>query len=194
MDIPALLVFLLTILSIIFLPLERSLVAFSGLILMVLLSASYSFVDAFKAVDWNVMMILLGMWTLSGYLSKSQLPEYIVYEVSRRTHSYTAFLLSMALIASFATLFVDNVLVILLFGGLAVRAAKIAGRDPLTASMIVGLAANYMGTGLLLGDLPPQLLHSVAGAEFLDFVWFRNTPGSLFLLALLLPDHPGLVL
>ncbi|MEN2999442.1 MAG: SLC13 family permease [Acidilobaceae archaeon] len=184
MDAQALLVFLLAILAIIFLPLERSLVAFAGLILMVLFSASYSFVDAFKAVDWNVMMILLGMWILSGYLSKSQLPEYIVYEAARRTRSYAAFLLSLALIASFTTLFVDNVLVILLFGSLAVRAAVTAGRDPLTASMIVGLAANYMGTGLLLGDLPPQLLHSVAGAEFLDFIWFRNTPGSLFLLTL----------
>ncbi|MCS7107576.1 MAG: SLC13 family permease [Acidilobaceae archaeon] len=184
MDTPALVVFLLTILGIIFLPMERSLVAFAGLIVMILLSASYSFVDAFKAIDWNVMMILLGMWTLSGYLSKSQLPEYIVYEVSRRTHSYAAFLLSLALIASFTTLFVDNVLVILLFGGLAVKAAKTVNKDPLTASMIVGLAANYMGTGLLLGDLPPQLLHSVAGAEFLDFIWFRNTPGTLFLLTL----------
>lgn len=182
MDTLTLAVFLITIASIIFLPLERSLVAFAGLIAMVLLSQHYDFVDAFKAVDWNVMMILLGMWTLSGYLSKSRLPEYIVYEVAKRTHSYAAFLLSLTLIASFTTLFVDNVLVILLFGGLAVRAAKLVGKDPLLTSMIIGLAANYMGTGLLLGDLPPQLLHSVAGAEFLDFVWFRGTPGSLFLL------------
>ena len=35
-----------------------------------------------------------------------------------------------------------------------------------------------MGTALLLGDLPPQMLHSVAGAEFFDFIWQHGRPSS----------------
>jgi Na+/H+ antiporter NhaD/arsenite permease-like protein len=35
-----------------------------------------------------------------------------------------------------------------------------------------------MGTALLLGDLPPQMLHSVAGAEFFDFIWQDGRPSS----------------
>ena len=35
-----------------------------------------------------------------------------------------------------------------------------------------------MGTALLLGDLPPQMLHSVSGAEFLDFIWMDGRPSS----------------
>ncbi|OGG45508.1 MAG: hypothetical protein A3F84_19115, partial [Candidatus Handelsmanbacteria bacterium RIFCSPLOWO2_12_FULL_64_10] len=38
--------------------------------------------------------------------------------------------------------------------------------------------ANLMGTALLIGDLPPQLLHSVAGAEFPDFIWQFGRPSS----------------
>jgi Na+/H+ antiporter NhaD/arsenite permease-like protein len=35
-----------------------------------------------------------------------------------------------------------------------------------------------MGTALLLGDLPPQMLHSVSGAEFMDFIWNEGRPSS----------------
>ncbi len=183
-DLILLAVFVFTILLVIVAPYEKALIALFGVILMVLVSASYTFTDAFKSVDWNVIMILFGMWMLSGYLSKSGLPQYVVFILSSRVRSYSALLLSIILVAGFITLFVDNVLVILLLGGLAVRVALRAGMDPLVAAMTVGLAANYMGTALLLGDLPPQMLHGVAGAEFLDFIWFRGAPSSLPLLSL----------
>jgi Na+/H+ antiporter NhaD/arsenite permease-like protein len=35
-----------------------------------------------------------------------------------------------------------------------------------------------MGSALLLGDLPPQMLHSVSGAEFSDFLWQDGRPSS----------------
>jgi Na+/H+ antiporter NhaD/arsenite permease-like protein len=35
-----------------------------------------------------------------------------------------------------------------------------------------------MGTALIIGDLPPQMLHSVAGAEFFDFIWQFGKPSS----------------
>jgi Na+/H+ antiporter NhaD/arsenite permease-like protein len=31
---------------------------------------------------------------------------------------------------------------------------------------------------MLLGDLPPQMMHSVSGAEFMDFIWNRGRPSS----------------
>ena len=37
--------------------------------------------------------------------------------------------------------------------------------------LMIGFAANFMGSAMLLGDLPPQMLHSVSGAEFFDFFW-----------------------
>lgn len=184
MDLLSLLVFSLTILAIIFAPYERSLIALFGVVVMVLVSESYGFVDAFKSVDWNVIMILLGMWILSGYLSRSGLPQYIVFILSTRISSPAMLILALALVAGFVTMFVDNVLVILLFGGLATRIALGAGMDPLLPAMIIGLSANYMGTALLLGDLPPQMLHGIAGAEFLDFIVFRGIPSSLPLLTI----------
>jgi Na+/H+ antiporter NhaD/arsenite permease-like protein len=44
--------------------------------------------------------------------------------------------------------------------------------------LMIGLAANFMGSALIIGDLPPQMLHSVAGAEFFDFIWHQGRPSS----------------
>jgi len=44
--------------------------------------------------------------------------------------------------------------------------------------LMIGFAANFMGSAMLLGDLPPQMLHSVAGAEFFDFFWQHGRPSS----------------
>jgi len=184
MELIVLLVFLATIMFVIVSHHEKSLIALFGVIVMIILSPSYTFVDAFRSVDWNVIVILLGMWIISGYLSKSGFPEYVVYLLSRRFRSYGSLIISIALLAGFITLFVDNVLVILLLGGLAAQIAMASKRDPLLPVMVVGLSANYMGTALLLGDLPPQMLHSIAGAEFLDFIWFRGAPSSLPLLVI----------
>jgi Na+/H+ antiporter NhaD/arsenite permease-like protein len=41
-----------------------------------------------------------------------------------------------------------------------------------------------MGTALIIGDLPPQMLHSVAGAEFFDFIWQFGRPSSFPILML----------
>jgi Na+/H+ antiporter NhaD/arsenite permease-like protein len=177
-------VFVCTILFVMVTPYDKALIALFGVILMVLVSPNYTFSDAFKSVDWDVIMILFGTWLLSGYLSKSGLPQYIVFILSSRVRSYSALLLSMVLVAGFISIFVANVLVVLFFGELAIRVALRAGMDPLVAVMLVGLAANYMGTALLLGDLPPQMLHSIGGAEFLDFIWFRGVPSSLPLLSI----------
>jgi Na+/H+ antiporter NhaD/arsenite permease-like protein len=49
--------------------------------------------------------------------------------------------------------------------------------------LMIGFSANFMGSAMLLGDLPPQMLHSVAGAEFMDFFWQQGRPSSFPILS-----------
>ena len=44
--------------------------------------------------------------------------------------------------------------------------------------LMIGFSANFMGTALLLGDLPPQMLHSISGIEFGGFLWQQGRPSS----------------
>ncbi|MET1100983.1 MAG: SLC13 family permease, partial [Pyrodictiaceae archaeon] len=143
---------------------------------------SYTPAQAFEAVDWNVIAILLGMWLITAYLTEAGFAEATIAALTRYTKNASTLIALLALTAGFVSIFVDNVLVILLFGSLVIKISKAAGFDPLPAILLVGFSANFMGTAMLMGDLPPQLLHSVAGLEFMDFIWLDGKPSSFPLL------------
>ena len=174
-------VFLVVVVGIILRVVDESVLALAGLVVIVALTA-YEPGEAFKAIDWNVIFILLGMWIITGYLIEAGLAERITAWAVSRVSSYPLFLFTMCLVSGFISMFVDNVLVILLLGSIVVEVARRSGRNPVMAVLLIGFSANFMGTALLMGDLPPQLLHSVAGAEFLDFIWNRGRPSSFPLL------------
>ncbi|MEB3779340.1 MAG: permease [Desulfurococcales archaeon] len=183
MELTVVVIFLLAIGAVILRVTDETVAAILGVVLMVLLT-EYTPGEAFSFIDWNVMSILLGMWIITGYLIEGRIPEIIINALSRRVKTYKSFILSMAIISGFLSMFVDNVLVILLLGSIVLSIAKRAGADPFKSVMLIGVSANFMGTALLMGDLPPQLLHSVAGAEFLDFIYFYGKPSSFPLLTL----------
>lgn len=84
----------------------------------------------------------------------------------------------LSLLAGVISMFVDNVVVILMMAPVALPLAR-AMKLPVTpVVLMIGFSANFMGTALLLGDLPPQMLHSVSGAEFRDFIGQHGRPSS----------------
>ncbi|MEM4699916.1 MAG: SLC13 family permease [Candidatus Nezhaarchaeales archaeon] len=177
----ALALFLATIGLMIWGPIERSVIGGVGVVAMLLLGV-VSPLEAFSLIDWNVLAILAGLWIASTYLVAAKMPEALASAVLKRTRSLRHALFALAFAAGIVTMFVDNVLVVLLFCPIVMRLCRLAKVDPLLPTVLVGLAANFMGVGLLLGDITPQMLHSVAGAEFIDFVIFRGRPGSFFVL------------
>jgi Na+/H+ antiporter NhaD/arsenite permease-like protein len=179
----AIAIFVAAVVAIITRVIDEGVSALIGLLLMILFT-SYSPEQAFRAVDWNVIFILLGMWLITAYMIEGGVAEVIVSAIARRSRSYHALLISMAIVAGFVSMFVDNVLVILLFGSITIEAARRSKANPVLAALLIGLSANFMGTALLMGDLPPQLLHSIAKAEFLDFLWHQGRPSSFPLLTI----------
>lgn len=140
-------------------------------------------VEAFRSVDWNVILILLSIWIISGYFGKTGVPEFLALVGLRISKGNLAlFVTSVGVFAGFVSMLVDNVVVVLMFAPVIFQVSRrfsLASFEPL---MFTALCANFMGTALLLGDLPPQMLHSVAGAEFLDFIWFMSRPSSFLVL------------
>lgn len=129
-------------------------------------------------VDWNVISILLGMWMISHHMVEAGFPQLVVSKLSALMRSSRSVVLVLSTVAGLISTVVDNVLVILLIAPIALRVARAYGIDPVPTVLMVALTANATGTALLLGDLPPQLLHSVFGAEFLDFIHVGGRPSS----------------
>jgi len=174
-------IFSVTIAFVVWGVVERSLVSLLGALALGL-TGIMGFHDAISYIDWDVLSILLGMWIIAEYLSDAGLPQILTRIIASKSSTQASFVVGVAVAAGFASMLVDNVLIVLLFGAIVARVSTRSGVDPLVPVMLVALNANFMGTALLLGDLPPQLLHSVAGAEFLDFIWMNGRPSSFILL------------
>lgn len=176
-----LILFLIIVGLMIWAPIESSLIGGFGVVLMIILGVITP-LEAFELVEWNVLAILVGLWIVSTYLISAKMPETLITTILKRTKSLKAVLFALIFSAGMVTMFVDNVLVVLLFCPTVIAICKAIGVDPLLPTVLIGLAANFMGVALMLGDIIPQLLHVIAGAEFMDFIIFNGRPGSFFIL------------
>ena len=169
-------IFLVTIVVVITGIIDSSVAALLGVLAMVW-TGVMSEVEAFLSVDWNVMAILVSIWVIAGYFGKTGVPEWLAVQALSRGHSGLLVMI-LSMMAGLLSVVVDNVVVILMLAPVALPIISHL-RLPLTpVILMIGFSANFMGTALLLGDLPPQMLHSVSGAEFLDFIWQAGRPSS----------------
>lgn len=142
-------------------------------------------VQAFQFVDWNVIMILLSIWIIAGYFGKTGVPEFLASIALRMSKGNVAiFVTSIGLLAGFVSMLIDNVVVVLMFAPVIFHACRRFKFKAFGPVLFVGLCANFMGTALLLGDLPPQMLHSVSKIEFGGFIWHSGRPSSFFILSI----------
>jgi Na+/H+ antiporter NhaD/arsenite permease-like protein len=177
-----LILFLVTIGLVILRWIESVAAALMGVVAMVM-AGSMTEVQAFQFVDWNVIMILISIWLIAGYFGKTGIPQYVAdYTLQLSKGSIPLFVTLIGTLAGFLSMFIDNVVVVLMLAPVLFHIRKVyhfQGTGPL---LFIGLCSNFMGTALLLGDLPPQMLHSVSGIEFGGFIWQFGRPSSFIIL------------
>jgi len=158
--------------------------AMLGIFVMVLFGVM-SEIQAFQFVDWNVILILFSIWIIAGYFGKTGVPEFLAAIAMRLSKGNVAFFVTFTgMLAGFVSILIDNVVVVLMFAPVIFHAAKRFKFKAFGPVLFVGLCANFMGTAMLIGDLPPQMLHSVSGIEFGGFLWFLGRPSSFFILGI----------
>jgi Na+/H+ antiporter NhaD/arsenite permease-like protein len=174
----ALAIFAITILAVIGNVIDGAVAALTGVAAMIWAGVMTE-VAAFELVDWNVMAILVSIWIIAGYFGKTGVPSWLSVQALWLSGGRPGLLVMiLSLLAGLISMFVDNVVVILMMAPVALPLAR-AMKLPVTpVVLMIGFSANFMGTALLLGDLPPQMLHSVSGAEFRDFLWQHGRPSS----------------
>jgi Na+/H+ antiporter NhaD/arsenite permease-like protein len=162
-----------------------SVIAAMGGILLMIFCGVMTDVQAFQIVDWNVILILLSIWIISGYFGKSGVPDFLAALILKLSKGNVAlFVTLIGMLAGFVSMLIDNVVVVLMFAPVIFHACRRFKFPAFGPVLFVGLCANFMGTAMLLGDLPPQMLHSVSGIEFGGFIWFLGRPSSFFILSI----------
>ncbi|MFA5316297.1 MAG: SLC13 family permease [Dehalococcoidales bacterium] len=180
----ALVIFLITVGLIIWGKVERSVIGIIGVAVMVFAEVMTE-TEAFLFVDWNIIAILYSVWILAAYFGRTGMPEYLsVVMLKASRNNIALFLVLMGVLAALLSMFVDNVVVILLMAPVVLNITRKLKLPSFPFLIWIGLSANFMGTALLLGDLPPQMLHSVAGIEFSEFIWQMGRPSSFIILTI----------
>lgn len=181
-QITTIVIFAITIIFVIIRKIDTVVAALLGVIAMVV-AGSMTEVQAFQFVDWNVLMILISVWLIAGYFGKTGIPEYLG---DRTLHwskgNIPLFVTLIGVLAGFVSMFIDNVVVVLMLAPIIFHVRKLYGFKATGPILFIGLSSNFMGTALLLGDLPPQMLHSVSGVEFIGFIWHSGRPSSFIIL------------
>ena len=173
-----LIIFAVTILAVVTNVIDSTAAGLIGVVVMVWVGVMTE-TDAFTLVDWNVMAILVGIWMIAGYFGKSGVPSWLSVQALRLSGGRPGLLVMiLSFLAGVISMFVDNVVTILMMAPVALPLARALKIPATPLVLMIGFSANFMGTALLLGDLPPQMLHSVSGVEFRDFIWHQGRPSS----------------
>jgi Na+/H+ antiporter NhaD/arsenite permease-like protein len=179
-----LIVFFVTIAAVVVNKLDATVAALLGVAVMVWMGTMTE-VEAAQLVDWNVMAILIGIWIIAGYFGRTGVPSWLSVQSLKLSGGRPGLLiLVLSMLTGLLSMFIDNVVCILMMAPVALPLARALGIPATPLVLMIGFSANFMGTALLLGDLPPQMLHSVAGAEFFDFIWQHGRPSSFPILML----------
>jgi Na+/H+ antiporter NhaD/arsenite permease-like protein len=160
---------------------HRTLAAFLGAALVMFVSYTagtfdkryfiLSFEDAMRAIDLNVIFLLMGMMIIVGVLKKTGLFQWLAYK-SYALARGNVFILAAILmtVTAVASAFLDNVTTMLLMIPVTIEIAVALRLNPIAFLIPEVFASNVGGTATLIGDPPNILIGSYARLSFVDFV------------------------
>ncbi len=174
-------VFILAYVLISFELLHRTLAAMLGAAIMLVISYTLgtinpeyhimSYEAAIRAIDMNVILLLMGMMIIVGILKNTGVFQWTAYKCYQLARG-NVIVLSVILMTftAVSSAFLDNVTTMLLLTPVSIEIALSLGISPLSLLIPEVLASNIGGTATLIGDPPNIMIGSYAGLTFMQFV------------------------
>jgi len=166
----ALSIFAIAFLLIAFEVFDKSLIALIGALLMVILNVLTP-EEAFAAIDFETILLLMSMMLLVNIASKSGVFEWLNVKIANFTkgNPLAIFLLFSLLTAVFSA-FLDNVTTVILIVPLTIELVKGMGKDPKPYIFAEIILSNIGGALTLIGDPPNIIIGGASNLNFLDFI------------------------
>ena len=130
-----------------------------------------TFDEAMRAIDNNVIFLLMAMMIIVGVLKRTGVFQWMAYKSFQwaRGNIYMLSVLLM-IVTAFVSAFLDNVTTMLLIIPVTIEIAHALKINPIALLMPEVFASNVGGTATLIGDPPNIMIGSYAGLSFTDFV------------------------
>lgn len=164
---------------------DKSLVALSGALLMVIFGI-LSPDQAIESIEFETILLLLAMMLLVNIASKSGIFEWLNVKIASLTRGNPlAIFLFFSLITAVFSAFLDNVTTVILIVPLTIELVKGMGKDPKPYIMAEIIFSNIGGGLTLIGDPPNIIIAGATGLNFVDFIvnlWIPIAAAAVFAL------------
>ncbi len=166
----AILIFVVVFVAITFDWADHAALTITGGTLMVFLGLLSSEL-AYEHIDWNVLLLLIGMMIQVGILQKTGVFQYLAIRIIKFSKGKPmVILVNLCLISAIFSAFFDNVTTIIILVPISILIAVELGLNPINFVLSEIFASNIGGASTLIGDPPNILIGSAANLSYIDFV------------------------
>ncbi|MBI5166187.1 MAG: ArsB/NhaD family transporter [candidate division NC10 bacterium] len=179
MNIPSMMAVSVFLLTYVFIGMERinrTIVAMSGAILLLILNILSLKEAVTTYIHWETIGLLFGMFTIIAVLSDAGFFTYMALVVAKKLeyNPYKIFFV-FPLVTAFLAAFMDSITVMLFFATLTYEISRLLKFDAIPVVVAEVCLANIGGASTLVGDPPNVILGLMLGFSFNDFV-IHNGP------------------
>ena len=175
----AIILFVLMYVLLIALPKRRAIVALSAAVIFVVLGI-LPFAKVPSAIDWNVLLMILGTLLLVDYFIESKMPNLVADRLLDIAPNVMWVTILMSLFSGIISAFIDNVATLLMVAPVGLAVCKKLKINPVPMIISIAVSSNLQGAATLVGDTTSIMLASYAGMDFTDFFWMKGRPGIFF--------------
>ena len=179
-----LVLFIITFILIIALPKFKTYVTIgAGVISSValLISGQAAFSGVLTSIDYNVVLMLVGIMLTVFFFSESDMPTYLSEKLISKIPNSLVAIVFLAVLSGIVSAFLDNVATVLMLAPIGLAIAKKIGVSPVPVIIAISVSSNLQGAATLVGDTTSIMLASsqYADMSFFDF-FFMNGRFSIF--------------
>ncbi|MCR5675942.1 MAG: arsenic transporter [Lachnospiraceae bacterium] len=179
MKIVAIVLFIVMYVLLIALPKRRAVTALitAGIFLV---TGILPFAKLPTAIDWNVLLMILGTLLLVDYFIESKMPNLIADKLLAIAPNVMWVTILMSLFSGIISAFIDNVATLLMVAPVGLAVCKKLKINPVPMIISIAVSSNLQGAATLVGDTTSIMLASYASMDFNDFFWMNGRPGIFF--------------
>ncbi len=153
---------------------HRVAAALGGACLMLVLGITnpeHAFFSEHSGIDWNVIVLLLGMMLIVSVIKRTGLFEYLAIWAAKRARGQPfRVMVILVVVTAVASAALDNVTTVLLIAPVTFLVCERLAVPVAPFLIAEVLASNIGGTATLVGDPPNIIIASRAGLAFNDFL------------------------
>ncbi|MBR0190427.1 MAG: arsenic transporter, partial [Clostridia bacterium] len=161
MKIFVLIIFILTYVMIVVFPNRKPIVAGIAAALTAggcLIFDYIGFAEILSAVDFNVVLMLLGIMITVSAFSFSEMPNFLADRLISKVPNALIAVVLLSVLSGAISAFIDNVATVLMLAPIGIAVALKTGVSPVPVIISIAVSSNLQGAATLVGDTTSIML------------------------------------